>query len=176
VANPTLDLQIAEMALRARVLVLALGEKSDWWRTQYLTGHGLRMLERVYPRTAFGAAVQAATAAACEQHEAGVGRGRSYHLFRLPPAYEQGIRSLLTGTHVADLAEQIRPALGDPTALLTHLQALAAPAPDARVGPWRVGTEADLSQPDTFRRIAGAYLHAFQHGEKILPYLEAATS
>jgi hypothetical protein len=174
--NQTLDLQIANMALRLRVLVLALGETSNWWRTQYLTGPGLRILARVYKRTAFGAAVQAATAAACDLHEASIGRGRSYHLFRLPSAYERDIRSLLAGSHGADLAEEIHPALGDSAALLDRLQAIAAPTPDASVGPWCVGTDTSLCQPDTFRRIAGAYVHAFQHGEKIFPYMEADPS
>ena len=174
--NQTLDLQLANTALRLRVLVLALGESSNWWRTQYLTGPGLRILGRVYPRTAFGAAVQAATDAACDLHEASIGRGRGYHLFRLPSAYERDLRMMLVGSDGADLAEEIRPALGDTTALLLRLQELAEATPDAGVGPWRVGTDADLTQPDTFRCIAGAYVHAFQQGEKTFPYVEVAAS
>jgi hypothetical protein len=81
----------ATKVLRLQVLVLALGETSApaWWRTEYLSGAGLRILERIYSRTAFAAAIHASGAAARTIHDASTGHGRIYHLFRLPIPWER---------------------------------------------------------------------------------------
>jgi hypothetical protein len=128
----------ATKVLRLQVLVLALGETSApaWWRTEYLSGAGLRILERIYSRTAFAAAIHASGAAARTIHDASTGHGRIYHLFRLPIPWEREIRILLLATHGARLAEELRPALGNIDALMESLRALAMEVPEEPIGPW----------------------------------------
>jgi hypothetical protein len=108
-------LDAAMLVLRLRALVLALGEVSvpAWWRTEYLFSAGLRILERIYPRTAFAAAIHATGAAARTIHDASTGLGHIYHFCRLPIPQEREIRTLLQTTHGARLTQELRPALGN---------------------------------------------------------------
>ena len=87
---------------------------------------GLRILERIYPHTAFAAVLHASGAAARTIHDASTGRGSISHLFRLPIPREREIRTLLLATHGQRLTEELRPALGDRDALIEPLCALAA--------------------------------------------------
>jgi hypothetical protein len=162
-------------ALYLRVLVSALGEVSQlpWWRTQYLSETGLRFLERLYPRTAFAAAVRAVGVAACAVHDSSIGHGRLYHLFRLPVTLERDVQTLLLGECGTNLAQEVRPALGRAEELISRLHALAIEAPKETIGPWRVGKGAELNRPEIYGRMAGAYLRAFQGGDKVFPYVEA---
>jgi len=68
--------RVVEGVFRLRAVVLALGESAQppWWRTAFLNETGLRFLERLYPRTAFHAAVHAAGHAACDVHDQAIGR------------------------------------------------------------------------------------------------------
>ena len=86
---------LLERIIRLRVVVLALGESAQppWWRTGFLNETGLRFLERLYPRSAFRAAVHAAGKAACEIHDQAIGRRGVFHLFRLPEALEAEVRA-----------------------------------------------------------------------------------
>jgi hypothetical protein len=49
--------------LSLRIVALALSENqhTGWWRSQFLAPTSLSFLDRLYPRSAFAAAVQAAT-------------------------------------------------------------------------------------------------------------------
>jgi len=86
---------LLECIIRLRAVVLALGEsvQPPWWRTGFLNETGLRFLERLYPRSAFRAAVHAAGKAACEIHDQAIGRRGVFHLFRLPEALEAEVRA-----------------------------------------------------------------------------------
>jgi hypothetical protein len=165
----------ATMVLRLRALVLALGETAapPWWRTEYLSGAGLRILERIYPRTAFASAVHASGAAARAIHDASTGLGHIYHLCRLPIPQEREIRTLLSATHGARLTEELRPALGNADELMDQLRTLAVEVPEEVIGPWGVGKSRDLQRPEVYKRMAGAYLRGFGTGNKIFPYVEA---
>jgi hypothetical protein len=162
-------------ALYLRVLVTALGEVSHppWWRTQYLSETGMRFLERLYPRTVFAAAVRAAGVAACVAHDGSIGHGRLYHLFRLPVALEWEVQTLLLGEYGTSLTQEVRPMLGNAEELINRLHALAVEVPKEAIGPWRVGKGPDLHRLEVYKRMAGAYLQAFQGSDKIFPYVEA---
>ena len=168
------DLGPAMIVLRLRALVLALGEASapPWWRTEYLSGADLRILERIYPRTAFAAALHASGTAARTIHDTSTGRGSIYHLFRLPIPREREICTLLLATHGARLTEELRPALGNRDELMDQLRALAVEVPEEVIGPWCVGKSRDLQRPEVYKRMAGAYLRGFGTGNKIFPYVE----
>jgi hypothetical protein len=161
--------------LHLRVIVTALGEVSQppWWQTQYLSETGMRFLERLYPRTAFAAAVRAAGVAACAAHDGSIGHGHLYHLFRLPVALEREVQTLLSSEYGTGLAQEMRAVLGNAEELINRLHLLAVEVPKETIGPWRIGKSSDLSQSEVYRRMAGAYLHAFQGNDKIFPYVGA---
>jgi hypothetical protein len=100
--------------LRLRVLVLALGEAAapPWWRTEYISGAGLRILERIYPRTAFAEALHVSGAVARTIHDVSTGCGSIYHLFRLPIPWEREILTLSWQHMASDLLKSAGLLLG----------------------------------------------------------------
>jgi hypothetical protein len=74
-----------------RILVGFLGEKDqlDWWDCSFLNATGRKFVAIDYPRSSLAAAANAATEAARRVHDSRIGKGRVFHLFRLPHAMEQ---------------------------------------------------------------------------------------
>lgn len=162
----------AEALLRLRVLVLALGESAHakWWRSQFFTEAGLRFLERLYPRTYGAAAIRAATPAARNLHDASIGRGGVYHLFRLPEDLERQIHTLTGNGDAGKIVADVTPILADRASLLQRLETFATDPPASAMGPQRLGTSKDLRRPDVTATIAGAYLYAFRNNGRVFPY------
>jgi hypothetical protein len=159
-----------------RVLVLAAGEitQPPWWRTQYLTPTGRRFLERVYPRTAFGAAVQATAKVARRVHDQSIGVGNVFHLFRLPAAAEGGITSFIRSDAFKDAMAEMSPLLESIGTLKEQLLALAGgTVPKTAAGPAKMGKASDLSGGAWVAKTAGVYYRAFTRNENIFPYWEA---
>jgi hypothetical protein len=165
-----------EAVAGARLLVAALGEAASppWWRSQAMTEVSGRWLERLFPRTALGAALEVAGRAARLEHDARIGRTGAYHLFRLPPAVE------------ADLQERMRNGSLDLTswaALRTReerlraLGELAGAEPIVPVaGPVNCGSVDGLSRGRALQRLCAAYAGAFAAGAPAYPYLEASAT
>ena len=165
-----------DQLVRLRILVSVLGETAHakWWRTEFLTAAGLRFLDRLYPRTSRTAALRATGIAARLMHDASIGRGGVYHLFRLPEPFEGQFNSIARDDGHADhVFREIESLLVDRVALLTHLELLANGSPEAAPGPQRLGSLRDLSGGASLARWAGAYSHAFRNDYKVFPYVEA---
>jgi len=157
-------------ALELRIVVLTLGEMqhAGWWKSQFLSQIGLSFLDRLYPRSAFAAAVRSATRAAQLVHDANVGKGAVFHLFRLSPELERKIDSLLVNQS-ARLEKDYLPLLSDRPALLTELTKLAdGAAASAAAGPLRLA--ADSGQ--WLAALAAVYGAAFREGGQVFPYFE----
>lgn len=135
---------------------------------------GFRFLERLYPRSYFSAAVHAAGKAACEVHDRAVGRVGVYHLFRLSEALEAEIY-VIAPSMDEDSIVRFRSCLGQAEKLSEMLgmlgdgEALA----DAGPGPRRIGTETDLAEERTLRKVAAIYCAAFKQGKPVFPYFAA---
>lgn len=167
------------LALRLRALVLAIGESVTpaWWKTEFMSETGLRFLERLYPRTAFRAAVHAAGAAACGAHDHAVGRIGVYHLFRLPESLEVEINRFPPGAD-ASFVSAFRASLGSTEKLMEMLASLSGRLKETgeSAGAKRIGNAEDLMTPDAFERTAAFYLHAFGRGKPGFPYFAAEQS
>jgi hypothetical protein len=155
--------------LHLRIIVLTLGEQhhNRWWPSQFLSPTGLSFLERLYPRSAFAAAVRSAARAARQAHDAAIGQGDIAHLLRLPPAQEQALDQQLA-THATRLAEAYRPLLVDRAALLARLDALADEFEiQPLAGPIRLKPE---TPEDLAPALAAIYVQAFRAGKPVYPY------
>jgi len=161
--------------LELRIVVLALGEArhAGWWRSQFLSPVGLSHLSYIYPRSNFGAAVRAASRAARAVHDASIGIGDVFHLFRLPLTLERRVDDVLRDSE-ADLLFQFGTALPQKHDLLDKLAALAEGIPDAslQAGPRRLGTLPDLKYPINVAAMASIYHAAFGNGAKAFPYFD----
>jgi hypothetical protein len=162
--------------MHLRVLVATLGGSAHtrWWRTEFLTVAGLRFLERLYPRTCHAAAIQATAVAARAVHDASIGRGGVYHLFRLPEALEHDQRAAAEDGLFKTLLGDLEKNLESRDALLEQLSSLAPQMPQSPPGPQCIGSERDLfSNGLVLGRWAGAYFHAFRNDYRVFPYVDA---
>jgi hypothetical protein len=156
--------------LTLRILVLALGEShhAGWWKSQFLSHTGLSFLERIYPRSTFAAAVRSAGRAARTVHDANVGKGDVFHLFRLSRELERQIDITLTEQSQA-LQTQYHPLLMDREQLLEALETLAGDTPTmVSMGPVRLS----VSKAGLVPTMATMYSQAFCSGTQVFPYLE----
>ncbi|MBK8935328.1 MAG: BrxE family protein [Chloroflexi bacterium] len=155
--------------LHLRIIVLTLGEQhhSRWWRSQFLAPTGLSFLERLYPRSAFTAAVRSATRAASEAHDAAIGQGDVAHP-AAPATYSGAIARAATATHTTQLANAYYHPLTDRAALLTRLETLAEDFEiQSLAGPIRLTPE---EPEDLVPALAAIYYQAFQTDKPVYPY------
>jgi predicted Zn finger-like uncharacterized protein len=164
----------SETAFRLRAVVLAMGEciEPPWWHTKYLSEVGMRFLERLYPRTAFSAGLEAAGTAARTLHDQSIGKRGVHHLFRLPDLVERDIRRFLTDSVGAEVAADLGTQLGKPETLLASLEELSAGRKEDASGPEKIGTVEELMQSRLYQRMAAIYLAAFSSGTKAFPYVD----
>ena len=156
--------------LELRILVLTLGEAHHvaWWKSQFLSPVGLSFLERIYPRSTFAAAVRSAGRAARAVHDANVGKGDVFHLFRLSREMERQIDVALAEQSQA-LQTQYYPLLMDRQQLIEALEALAGDASaESSMGPTRLAAKPG----EWVRAMAATYLQAFRDGTQTFPYFE----
>lgn len=163
---------------RLRALVLALGESTSpaWWKTEFMNETGLRFLERLYPRTSFQAAVQAAGKAASEVHDRAVGRAGVYHLFRLPESLETELHRMPPDPADAFLPI-LRNALGRPEELMRLLTPMcSSEGADVAPGAKMIGTDMDLMTTVGLMKTAAVYHTAFARNKPGFPYFNAETA
>lgn len=151
-----------------RFLVGFLGEKSQygWWETNFLSDIGLKYLHIIFPRSALSAGVNSMSEAAKRLHDSRIGRGRVYHLFRLPEFMEQRIHQRLLDLDPAALLPRIE----SKVLAIENLENLADGSLGEGEGPVQLGTARDLWQLSSLKMMAGSYAYAFTKGKQIFPY------
>lgn len=162
--------QSVSAVLYLRILVLTLGEMqhAGWWKSQFLSQVGLSFLDRLYSRSAFAAAVRSAARAAQLVHDANIGKGAVFHLFRLSPELERKIDTMLV-KQSAELEKHYLPLLLNRPALLTELAKLANnTAASAATGPLRL----TANSGQWLAVLAAAYEAAFREEGQVYPYFE----
>jgi len=165
--------ELLQLILRSRIVVLSLGEsvQPPWWRTDFLNEIGLRFLERLYPRTAFHAAVHAAGKAACEIHDQAIGRRGAFHLFRLPEALEAEVHAFASLSRNV-IETELRQNLGNFDVLIAGLKEMGDGSQPAHSGPLRIGSDTDVYRINAFRKTAAVYAAAFIKNRRAFPYFE----
>ncbi|MBN1630525.1 MAG: BrxE family protein [Thermoleophilia bacterium] len=166
-------IEIAQQTLQLRAVIAALGEAVDppWWRTEFMTEAGMRFLERLYPRTAFKAAVNATGKAACDAHDHATGRVGVYHLFRLPETLEAEIYRLQPAAD-DEFVTRFRAVLGQPEALVGLLDSLRGTAVAATdvAGAVKVDVSPDHVGNADLAAMASVYFAALNAGKQAFPY------
>jgi len=163
-------METSNYLLQLRILVLTLGEThhAGWWKSQFLSPTGISFLERIYPRSKFAAAVRSATRAALTIHDANIGKGEVFHLFRFPRSYEREIDKLLR-ERSGEFEAEFLPILDNEMELMGKIQILAGSVEiEDAVGPVKVagGSEGII------QNLAANYFCAFNKGTQVFPYFE----
>jgi hypothetical protein len=157
-----------------QIIVLTLGQPKHlgWWKSEFLSPTGLRILQRIYPRDFFWAAVRSSAAAAKEIHDSAIGVRDAFHLFRLPGHMGTTLH-IVSALNEFKIEDEVTSILEDRSQLLVQLETLAESSHLAtHVGPVRLGTEKDLGKPEIVSQLADYYHSAFQHNTKVFPYFE----
>jgi len=166
----TLTKELGQLAL-VRALVAFLGEKDQfgWWDCSFLGSTGQKYLAITHPRSHVAIGVMAASEAARRVHDARIGKGRVYHLFRLPHATEQKLQQYALSEDAATLVA----ALENRDKALHTLETLAKDPDGTPDGPVRLGGAKTLSSPTTVGKLAGIYIGAFRASKQTMPYFTA---
>jgi len=157
-----------EDLITLRAIVGFLGEKPQfgWWGTDFLGETGQKFLSIIFPRTAFSAGVNSVTEAARRLHDSRIGKGRVYHLFRMPEMIEQ-----LVHKRLADFEPSIlMPSLKTKESALEKLQSMSDSSQGAGEGPVQLGTAKNILQLTSLKSIAKQYADAFENDKQTLPY------
>ena len=156
--------------LELRLLVGYLGEKSQpaWWGSSFFGESAKQFLRPVFGRTALLAQYNGVREAARLVHDASVGVGSVFHLFRLPQEIEQDLHRRAEG--LAD-GDSVMVNLRDKNVAVARLQSIAGAESAGAEGPVSIGSIGDLRKPTTLRRFASHYLKAFKRGTRVYPYL-----
>jgi len=168
VAQKLPKLLLIEDLITIRAIVGFLGEKSQfgWWDTNFLSETGLKFLNITFPRTAFSAGVNSIAEAARRLHDSRIGKGRVYHLFRMPEFVEQRIHIRLTDFDPSALL----PLFKDKNTALEKLQSMTDSSLEASEGPVQVGNGRNLLQLYSLKKVVKHYACAFEKGIQTFPY------
>jgi len=158
-----------EVLVRLRVLVSYLGEKDqfNWWPTSFLSPTGLRYLGLNFPRTFLAAGVASVSQVAKEFHDQRIGRGSTFHLFRLPHTLERDVHVFLAGTS----DNKLMPLIENRNEALVALEELTEGEVINAQGSVRVsGLSQLLTHRSTIKKTAACYRHAFDREYLSFPY------
>jgi len=157
-----------EDLINIRTIVGFLGEKSQfgWWDTNFLSETGLKFLKITFPRTAFSAGVNSVAEAARRLHDNRIGKGRVFHLFRMPESVEQRIHLRLQDFDPSTLLQSFK----DKDTALEELQSMTEDSFEASEGPIQVGNGKNMLQLSYIKKVAKLYSNAFENGIQTFPY------
>jgi len=150
--------------LRLRILVGYLGEKpqSNWWPSSFLTRSSDAFIAPVFGSAGAATKVVGVCEAARRVHDAAIGVGQVFHLFRLPETTEQDLHKGLADADMGGL-ETVESAL-------RKLGEMACGRPEAKPGPVRIGPLDALANLEWMPLAAAHYRVAFAAGVHSFPY------
>ena len=162
--------ETANHLIQLRLLVGYMGEKSqhNWWPCDFFSPHSQTFLEPIFPRTVDLARYNGIKEAACAAHDAHIGVGKVFHLFRLPENTEFRLHEAAGNKAImAKLLEDIANA----EAAMNALGQIAIGQDKQRSGPVRIGDRTALDGDRWVAQAAAYYLTAFRAGERCFPYI-----
>ena len=163
-----MDIKYLTYIATLRAVVGFLGESAEfgYWPSKFFSPEAEAFLSPVFPRTRFLACLTGVTEVAARSHDARIGVGNVFHLFRLPEDIEQAIHELVGAEPPAQLVE----AAGDEHTAMEYLR-LHSAIPDSRCdGPTVVGPISTLRHVASWSQVAALYLAAFEGGHEVFPY------
>lgn len=157
-----------------RLLVGYLGEKDQfgWWASGFCSSTSSAFLTPIFSKTPWLARYHGMKEAARIEHDERIGRGRVFHLFRLPETFERALFEMARDT---DVSETLQKNLESRESALSVLQSLADDSFPTQDGPVRVGNSDLLSGDGWLAAVAHCYHEAFASGNRSFPYLTDQT-
>lgn len=153
--------------IRLRMAIGLLGEKDhgNWWPSLWSSPNAMAFLSPIYGERTEAARYQGLVETARLVHDSRIGVGLAFHLFRLPEVLERRMHDEIVSENAMSATGAVLKK-DDAEALLSEV---AKPV-DARPGPIRVGSSADLEKAAWTKSLAGHYLAAFRGSYQTFPY------
>lgn len=160
---------VGTLIAELRLLVGFLGEKEQgaWWKSEFLSPSAQTFLSPIFVRSLSLAQYHGVTAAAANVHDAVIGVGRIYHLFRLPIGLEQASSDSFND---ATFVQEVQKNLVGKELALTRLVDLAEQMEAVSPGPVLLGSMSDDIRAE-LKRAAGFYHAALNSGIQTFPYI-----
>ncbi len=169
--------QVALHTAELRIIVGYLGEQKqlNWWPSNFLSPSSTAFLTPIFSRSLLQAQYQGVNEAALRVHDEHIGVGQTYHLFRLPEAYEILTAKILTE---AQFSEQIKEKLTHQDIALARLQEIAddetTEKNEGNEGPVNLGDFDDQVFANLLKKAAACYHQAFCHKTQSYPYFRGS--
>jgi len=162
---------VIEQFVTIRVLIGFLGEKNqfDWWDTAFLSKTGLRFLEVNFPRSIYPAGIHSLTEAAKQLHDSRIGKGRVFHLFRMPSGFEEKVFYQLKSMDFS----YIEKVLEDKDVALKVLHDMTKDKISVTEGPIHIGILKNTYSQGMIDSLTQYYYNAFSSEKKVFPYFTA---
>lgn len=166
----SMDAKLSELIVSLRLNVGYLGEKSQngWWDSEFLGSSGKAFLSPVFLRTVELAMYRGVSESAMLAHDADIGIGAHYHLFRLPDGLEIAAAKMFDQPLLASTTNLFPDSLEDAFANLKNLANTTAPRIE---GPAAIGHFSVTDLKHLLEDAASHYLAAFENGFRCFPYM-----
>lgn len=151
-----------------RMAIGFLGEQPNtkWWNSSFCSSSSKSFLAPVFPRSYLSAQFHGLTVSAANIHDAQIGIGGAFHLFRLPENMERQLHDLMCSDVAVETAQVIRSL----ETAIDYLRVFSKNEKKNAVGPVRVGAISSLQMISAWQDVAAYYLTAFEKQKKTLPF------
>jgi len=152
-----------------RIVIGFLGEREQfaWWQSSFFSAGSEAFLSPIFARTRFLAQCTGVVQAASAIHDARIGTGNVYHLFRLPEDMTQDIHQHL---QASDTIQEIARTISDKATALNFLRQDTLSDLTTSSGPMRIDQTGTLRDLSRWRTVSAHYANAFDQGIEIFPY------
>jgi len=147
--------------------ILGEDEHGGWWSSFWTSSNAVNFLTPIYGEGSEAARFSGLVETARRVHDARIGVGRVFHLFRLPEILERRLHIEVVKNNAIDTLGLVC-SKDEARSLLAKI---AVPI-QGREGPVKVGCAADLEEPAWLNTVAGHYLEAFKSSKKTFPYFD----
>jgi hypothetical protein len=164
-------MSIATDWLRLRLAVSYLGEKAqkNWWPTSFYESSSRPFLEPTFPRSSYLAQYQGACASARQVHDAHIGIGNAFHLFRLPAELEQDLFNAFRGMDAIEISTATQSFDAAREVLVAFVEGGGAVM--LGEGPVMISPWPNRPTRTTIAGLAQAYHYALENNIEVFPYL-----
>ena len=162
--------KIPHLLAKFRLLVGFMGERnqSGWWDSSFLAESSEAFLRPIFPRTFFQAQYRGVCESAKYIHDERIGRGRNYHLYRMPDAIEKLTEQVI---HDSDFFTQLKSMLISKEAALEEIKVSSTQNTESLKGPILVGDYNPKDLEKILKITLGHYLRSFSDGSQCFPFM-----
>jgi hypothetical protein len=160
-----MEVEFVEALAKLRMTIGYLGEKDQfaWWQSSFFTHGSDSFLSPLFGRTQLLAQCNGVTRAASLIHDERIGIGVVYHLFRLPEDIEQNIHKKLHEIQTLNI-------LSNKETALSYLRKYSSKLDQPSIGPTLIGDKTLIHNIESWKKLSGFYLYAFENAVEIYPY------